>query len=118
VLIVITVLNVHKLRGLTPCGHHKQTNELKGSTKAYIRRPLTDLGGKPLLVLTADKGNHDDKWRSKQDHLATSSTNSLHRHINATHASLLDNEADPAAASQAIHDVVALVRTSQPLGPR
>ena len=31
---------------------------------------------------------------------------------------LLDDEADSAAASQAIHDVVAAVRTSQPLAPR
>jgi hypothetical protein len=76
---------------------------------------LTDLSGKPLIVLTADKGNSDDKWQSKQDHMATLSTNSLHRHANATHASLLDNEADSAASSQAIHDEVASVRTSRPL---
>ena len=78
---------------------------------------LTDLDGKPLIVLTADR-NADDEWQSKQDHLATLSTNSLHRHVNATHASLLDDEADSAAASQAIHDVVAAVRTSHPLPPR
>ena len=78
---------------------------------------LTDLGGKPLIVLTADR-NADDEWQSTQDHLATLSTNSLHRHVNATHASLLDDEADSAAASQAIHDVVASVRTSHPLAPR
>ena len=34
---------------------------------------------------------------------------------NATHASLITDEADAAAASQAIHDVVVAVRTSQPL---
>ncbi|HKN45569.1 MAG TPA: hypothetical protein VJW23_16785, partial [Propionibacteriaceae bacterium] len=33
VLIVITVLNVHKPRGLTPYGQHKQTKKPKGSTK-------------------------------------------------------------------------------------
>jgi hypothetical protein len=33
VLIVITALNVHKPRGLTPYGQHKQTKEAKGSTK-------------------------------------------------------------------------------------
>ena len=32
-LIVITVLNVHKPRGLTPYGQHKQTKEPKGSAK-------------------------------------------------------------------------------------
>ena len=79
---------------------------------------LTSLDGKPLIVLTADEGITDDQWQAKQDHMATLSTNSLHRHANATHESLLDDEADSAAASQAIHDVVAAVRTSQPLAPR
>jgi hypothetical protein len=47
------------------------------------------------------------------------STNSSHRVAKATtHESLLYDEADSAAASQAIHDVVASVRTSQPLPPR
>ena len=50
--------------------------------------------------------------------MAALSTNSLHRHAHATHASLLSDEADAAAASQAIHDVVVAVRTSQPLAAR
>jgi pimeloyl-ACP methyl ester carboxylesterase len=74
---------------------------------------LTSLHGKPLIVLTADTGS-DAQWQAKQDHMATLSTNSLHRHADATHGSMLD-EADSAAASQAIHDVVASVRTSRPL---
>jgi pimeloyl-ACP methyl ester carboxylesterase len=90
---------------------------LEGSASVQQAASLTDLRGKPLIVLTADKGNDDDKWQSKQDHLAALSTNSLHRHVNATHASLLDDEADSAAASHAIHDVVASVRTSKPLAP-
>ena len=76
---------------------------------------LTSLNGKPLIVLTADEGITDDQWQSKQDHMATLSTNSLHRHANATHESLISDEADAAVASQAIHDVVIAVRTSQPL---
>jgi pimeloyl-ACP methyl ester carboxylesterase len=91
---------------------------LEGSVSTQQAASLTDLDGKPLIVLTADKGNQDDEWQSKQDHLATLSTNSLHRHVNATHASLLEDEADAAAASQAIHDVVAAVRSSQPLASR
>jgi pimeloyl-ACP methyl ester carboxylesterase len=79
---------------------------------------LTSLNGKPLIVLTADEGITDDQWQSKQDHMATLSTNSLHRHANATHASLLDDEADAAVASKAIHDVVVAVRISRPLAPR
>jgi pimeloyl-ACP methyl ester carboxylesterase len=79
---------------------------------------LTNLHGKPLIVLTADEQNTDDQWQSKQDHLATLSTNSLHRHANATHDSLISDQADAAAASQAIHDVVTAVRTGRPLVPR
>ena len=90
---------------------------VEGSASVHQAASLTDLDGKPLIVLTADR-NADDEWQSTQDHLATLSTNSLHRHVNATHASLLDDEADSAAASQAIHDVVASVRTSHPLAPR
>jgi pimeloyl-ACP methyl ester carboxylesterase len=87
------------------------------STSIHQASSLTNLNGKPLIVLTADNGS-DDEWQSKQDHLATLSTNSLHRHVNATHASLLEDEADSATASQAIHDVLTSVRTSQPLASR
>jgi hypothetical protein len=90
---------------------------LEGSASVHQAASLTDLGGKPLSVHAADR-NADDEWQSQQDRLATLSTNSLHRHTDATHASLLEDEADSAAASQAIHDVVAAVRTSQPLPPR
>jgi hypothetical protein len=76
---------------------------------------LTTLNGKPLIVLTADEGISDPEWQTKQDHMATLSTNSFHRHADATHQSLLDDEADSAAASQAIRDVVDAVRTSRPL---
>ena len=72
---------------------------------------LTTLGSKPLIVVTADEGVTDGQWQSKQDHMATLSTNSLHRHANATHASLLADEADAAAASQAVGDVVTSVRS-------
>jgi pimeloyl-ACP methyl ester carboxylesterase len=79
---------------------------------------LTSLNGKPLIVLTADEGINDNEWQSKQDRMAALSTNSLHRHANATHDSLLDDEADAAVASQAIHNVVVAVRTSRPLAQR
>jgi hypothetical protein len=36
VLLVVTVLNVHKPRGLTPYGQHKQAEEAKGSNKRRI----------------------------------------------------------------------------------
>ena len=47
--------------------------------------------------------------------MATLSTNRLHRHANATHQSLLADESDSAAASQAIRDVFNAVRNSRPL---
>jgi len=76
---------------------------------------LRDFDAKPLIVLTAGRG-HDAEWLSAQDDLATLSTNSLHRVVaEATHASLIEDEGDAAATSQAIRDVVASVRTSTPL---
>ena len=48
--------------------------------------------------------------------MATLSTNSSHRVAKATtHESLLYDEADSAAASQAIRDVIAAIRTAQQL---
>jgi pimeloyl-ACP methyl ester carboxylesterase len=76
---------------------------------------LTNLDGKPLVVLTADTGNGAD-WQAKQDQMATLSTNNSHRVAkDTTHESLLYDEADSAAASQAIRDVIAAVRTGRPL---
>jgi pimeloyl-ACP methyl ester carboxylesterase len=88
---------------------------LQANTAMQQASTLTNLNGKPLIVLTADEANNDPQWQAKQDHLATLSTNSLHRHADATHESLLDDQADSSAASHAIRDVVAAVRTGQPL---
>ena len=91
---------------------------LQGSTSMQQAAALTNLNDKPLIVLTADTGN-DEAWRSAQDHLATLSTNSLHRVAkDTTHGSLVADEADAGAAIQAIRDVIASVRTSQPLTSR
>ena len=79
---------------------------------------LTNLDGKPLVVVTADTGNAAG-WEQAQDRMATLSTNSSHRVAkDTTHESLLYDEADSAAASQAIRDVIESVRTSLPLTPR
>jgi pimeloyl-ACP methyl ester carboxylesterase len=79
---------------------------------------LTNLDDKPLVVLTADTGNAAG-WQQKQDKMATLSTNSSHRVAKATtHASLLYDETDSGAASQAIHDVIESVRTSRLLTRR
>jgi pimeloyl-ACP methyl ester carboxylesterase len=76
---------------------------------------LDDFADKPLVVLTAGSGG-DASDLAAQKRLATLSTNSAHRVIaGATHASLVLEEKDAAATSQAILDVVSSVRTARPL---
>jgi pimeloyl-ACP methyl ester carboxylesterase len=91
-------------------------NEFRAGAMAVQQAAsLVDFAGKPLIVITAGRG-HDAKWLSAQKDLATLSTNSRHRVVaDATHASLVLDETDAAAASQAIRDVVASLRTSKPL---
>ena len=87
----------------------------ESNTAMQQARSLVDFADKPLIVVTAGTG-HDTEGMSAQDAMATLSTNSLHRVVaDATHASLLEDEQDAAAASQAIRDVVTSVRTSTPL---
>jgi pimeloyl-ACP methyl ester carboxylesterase len=74
-----------------------------------------DFGDKPLIVLTAGSG-HDAAWSAAQNHLATLSTNSVHRVIaGATHEGLIGDEGHATATTQAILDVVASVRRPGPL---
>ena len=88
---------------------------LEGSAATHQAASLVDFADKPLIVLTAGR-EHDAAWLAAQDKLATLSTNSRHRIVaEATHASLVLEASDAAAASQAIRDVVASVRTSTPL---
>jgi pimeloyl-ACP methyl ester carboxylesterase len=77
-------------------------------------RELTDLGAKPLAVLTAAEGQQAG-WSAAQDRMATLSTNSLHRVVAATHQSLLVDEGDSTFSARAIADVVRSVRTRSPL---
>ena len=77
---------------------------------------LSDLVGKPLAVLTAGSGS-SATWMADQEHLATLSSNRMHRVVDgAVHASLLHDEHDAAATTQAILDVVASIRAGEPLG--
>lgn len=89
-----------------------------GPTSRRQATALTDLGAKPLIVLTAGAG-HNPTWRAAQEHLTTLSTNARQRTApNTTHSSMLADETDSAAASQAILDVVASVRTGKPIAGR
>ena len=88
---------------------------LAGGRSVQDAAAAIDLGARPLLVLSAGSG-HDPTWPAAQEQLATLSTNHLHRvAADATHQSLVDDPADSAAASRAVLDVVAAVRTSRPL---
>jgi pimeloyl-ACP methyl ester carboxylesterase len=88
---------------------------VSANTSMQQAASLTNLDGKPLVVVTADTGDAAD-WQAKQDQMATLSTDSSHRVAkDTTHESLLYDEADSAQASQAIRDVITAVRTGRPL---
>jgi pimeloyl-ACP methyl ester carboxylesterase len=76
---------------------------------------LGDFADKPLIVLTAGSGS-GATHSAAQNNLATLSTNSVHRVIDgATHQTLIADEEDSAATTQAILDVVSSVRSEGPL---
>ena len=76
---------------------------------------LRTLDAKPLIVLTATVDNSKG-WMSQQDMMAELSTNSLHRvEPGATHDDLVSDPVHTGAATRAIHDVVASLRTETPL---
>jgi pimeloyl-ACP methyl ester carboxylesterase len=76
---------------------------------------LRSLDAKPLIVLTAERGNSQG-WMAHQNQTVTLSTNSLHRVVpGATHAAFVDDPDHAAAVTRAIHDVVVSVRTGAPL---
>lgn len=77
-------------------------------------RALTDLGGKPLAVVTAGEGQQEG-WFAAQVRLAALSTNSVHRVAPATHVSLLTDKSDSTHSVRAIADVIRSVRTRSPL---
>lgn len=76
---------------------------------------LRSLDAKPLIVLTATRGNSAG-WMAAQNRSVTLSTNSLHRlEPGAAHADFVDDPVHAASVTRAISDVVAAVRTGQPL---
>jgi hypothetical protein len=88
---------------------------VQANTSMEQAASLGDFADKPLVVLTAGSGSAAG-WSAKQNALAALSTNSVHRVIDgATHASLISDEEDAAATTQAILDVVSSVRSARPL---
>jgi hypothetical protein len=76
---------------------------------------LRSLDAKPLIVLTAELDNAKG-WMAEQKETVTLSTNRLHRVVpGSTHGSFITNPDHAGAESRAINDVVASVRTGEPL---
>jgi pimeloyl-ACP methyl ester carboxylesterase len=100
-------------------------DELRGERDEWSQLPaafrqsqaLTDFAARPLLVVTAGKGQ-DPGWSAAQDRLAALSSNSAHRIIaGAIHEALLVDQRFAADSAQGIHDVVAAVRADGPVQP-
>src|SRR6476646_2714564 len=73
---------------------------LQATASEHEAAALTDLGDKPLVVLTAGSGN-DAAWMKAQDQTATLSTNSVHRVAQgATHPDLILKQQDAALTAQ------------------
>jgi pimeloyl-ACP methyl ester carboxylesterase len=90
---------------------------LAGSVAMRQAAALVDFAGKPLIVVTAGRSS-DATWHAAQSKLAALSSNSRHRVVpDATHASLVLDQAHSAAASQAIRDVVMAVQSGRALPP-
>lgn len=76
---------------------------------------LRSLDAKPLVVLTAERGNSEG-WMAEQKQTLSLSPNSLHRVVpGATHGSFVGNPDHAAAVAQAIDDVLVSIRTGAPL---
>lgn len=76
---------------------------------------VRSLGNVPLIVVTAARGAQEG-WLSLQAEMAGLSTNSLHQILpNATHTSLIEDEHDASAASEAIRRVVESARSGRAL---
>jgi len=76
---------------------------------------LVTLGDRPLMVVTALK-DAPEGWAALQNEVPKLSSNSSHWSLaTTTHASLIEDKADAALASQATREVVSAVRTSKPL---
>jgi pimeloyl-ACP methyl ester carboxylesterase len=79
---------------------------------------VRSLGDLPLVVVTAAR-DAQAGWLPLQDEMAALSRNSVHRVMTgATHSSLIEDESDSCAASQAIREVVESVRSGRPLAGR
>ncbi|MEO8695553.1 MAG: alpha/beta fold hydrolase [Acidimicrobiales bacterium] len=99
----------------TPRHNRSVRDEFAELRTAMAQAESTNLGDRPLVVVTAQRDALEG-WMSAQDELATLSTNVAHRVVaGATHSSLVDNAAYAAESSRAIRDVVGAVRSGTPV---
>jgi pimeloyl-ACP methyl ester carboxylesterase len=102
---------------LTTARHVRSTLDEYATARWSTRQAaaLAGFGDKPLAVLSAGVGN-DSAAIAGHEELATFSTNSVHRVIDgAAHATLVTEEKHAVATTQAILDVLASVRSREPL---
>lgn len=114
----ISRTGLSRLTGLgTPDQVTADRNEFFELPTAFRQaRALTTLGSKPLVVLTAGRGQQTG-WPAAQNKLARLSTNHAHRTVrDATHAALLDNQYFAGITSMGIKAVVVSARTGVSLG--
>jgi pimeloyl-ACP methyl ester carboxylesterase len=79
---------------------------------------LTSLGSTPLVVVEAGSGAPEG-WHAAQQRLAKLSTNSSYRfEADTVHIMLIEGATESHAATTAILDVVAAVRTGEPVAER
>jgi len=122
---LLAVLPTLSRTGLARVFFHPKDGEPTAQTRQLVRdidqmpaeqnraAKLSTLGRRPLIVVTAGKGNASG-WGAQQDDLASLSSSSDHRTVaGATHASLVDDQHDAAQSSEAIREVVGSVRSGR-----
>jgi hypothetical protein len=86
----------------------------EGASATYQAGTLVDFASKPPIVITAGR-EHDRSWLAAGQASGAVHQQSARVVVDATHASLILDKTDAAAASQGISDVVAAVQSSRPL---
>ncbi len=101
-----------------PKSYRSQRDEVSVLREVFTQaQALKTFDDRPLAVLTASANStQTDGWDDAQDQLATLSTNSVHRTVDATHEGLLEDAGPAAESVRAITAVVDSVRSGGPLG--
>jgi pimeloyl-ACP methyl ester carboxylesterase len=71
---------------------------------------LTTFGDRPLAVLTSSEQLETEGWGAAQERIASLSTNTLHRTVQATHAGVVEDPSGATESARAIASVIQAVR--------